>query len=100
MNNGRYSLCFSQKKTGKGQPRADRRKVLNSILYILITGCRWCDLPKGTQWGARSTSHRWFEKWKENGTLERIKQGMLSIAQLNEMIDWESSSLDGSFSPR
>ena len=35
------------KKPGKGQPPADRRKVLNSILYILITGCRWCDLPRG-----------------------------------------------------
>ena len=98
MNNGSYSLCFSQKKRGKGQPRADRRTVLNSILYILITGCRWCDIPKETQFGARSTSHRWFEKWKQNGTLERLKQGMLSIAQLNEMIDWESSSVDGSFS--
>ena len=100
MGDSLFIFPTSPNKLGKGQPRADRRKVLNSILYILITGCRCCDLPKGTQWGARSTSHRWFEKWKENGTLERIKQGMLSIAQLNEMIDWESSSLDGSFSPR
>jgi transposase len=91
-------FIFPKKKRGKGQPPVARRNVLNSILYILITGCRWCDLPKGTQWGARSTSHRWFYKWKEDGTLERIKQGMLSIAQLNEMIDWESSSVDGSFS--
>ena len=33
-------------KRGKGSPPADRRKVLNSILYILITGSRWCDLPR------------------------------------------------------
>ena len=35
---------------------------------------------------ARSTSHRWFEGWKEDGRLERIKPGMLSIVQLNGMI--------------
>ena len=87
-------------KRGKGSPPADRRKVLNSILYILITGSRWCDLPKGEQWGARSTSHRWLERWMEEGTFERIKQGLLSVAHLNGLIDWESSSVDGSFSPR
>ncbi|WP_375515922.1 transposase [uncultured Nostoc sp.] len=32
---------------GKGMPHAPYRHVLNSLLYILITGCRWCDLPRG-----------------------------------------------------
>jgi transposase len=31
-------------KRGKGMPHAPYRYVLNSLLYILITGCRWCDL--------------------------------------------------------
>ncbi|MCG6135166.1 MAG: hypothetical protein MET45_10945 [Nostoc sp. LLA-1] len=34
-------------KRGKGMPHAPYRHVLNSLLYILITGCRWCDLPRG-----------------------------------------------------
>ena len=25
-----------------GRPRADDRMVLNGILYVLTTGCRWC----------------------------------------------------------
>ena len=94
------SLFFPEQKRTRGYPKASKRKVLNSIFYILITGCRWCDLPKGEQWGARSTSHRWLEIWKQDGTFERIKQGFLSIGHLNEQIDWESSSVDGSFSPR
>jgi transposase len=28
-----------------GRPRADDRRCLNVILYVLITGCRWNDLP-------------------------------------------------------
>ncbi len=30
-----------------GGPRADDRMVLNGILYVLTTGCRWCDMPVG-----------------------------------------------------
>ncbi len=28
-----------------GWPRADDRVVLNGILYVLTTGCRWMDMP-------------------------------------------------------
>jgi transposase len=30
-----------------GWPRADDRMVLNGILYVLTTGCRWMDIPLG-----------------------------------------------------
>src|SRR5215216_1439929 len=30
---------------GGGRPRADERKTLNGILYVLRTGCRWEDVP-------------------------------------------------------
>lgn len=30
-------------KRGKGMPHAPFRKVINTLLYILITGYRWCD---------------------------------------------------------
>src|SRR4030095_17226810 len=28
-----------------GRPRCDEREVINGILYVLWTGCRWQDLP-------------------------------------------------------
>jgi transposase len=34
----------------RGRPAAPSRNILNSLLYILIVGCRWCDLPRGPQW--------------------------------------------------
>jgi transposase len=39
-----------------GRPRADDRKVLNGILYVLTTGCRWMDMPK--RHGHYSTAFR------------------------------------------
>jgi len=37
-----------------GRPRADDRKVLNGILYVLRTGCRWKDMPR--EYGAYVTA--------------------------------------------
>jgi hypothetical protein len=30
-------------KKGKGMPHVPYRYAIDSLLYILITGCRWCD---------------------------------------------------------
>ena len=29
-----------------GRPRADDRAMLNAILHVLASGCRWNDLPR------------------------------------------------------
>jgi transposase len=34
-------------KRGRGMPHTPLRQVVNTLLYVLITGCRWCDLPVG-----------------------------------------------------
>ncbi|RME57441.1 transposase, partial [Candidatus Parcubacteria bacterium] len=33
-------------KRGRGMPPVPRRHALNTILYVGITGCRWCDVPR------------------------------------------------------
>ena len=45
-------------KRGKGMPHTPFRYVLNSLLYILIPRCRWCDLPSGEIWASKSSDHR------------------------------------------
>lgn len=43
----------------RGTPRSDLRKVWNSILYILVHGCRWIDLPvEPSRYVPRSTAHK------------------------------------------
>ena len=41
-----------------------------AILYVLITGCRWNNLPR--EYGHDSTAWRRFKRWSLNGTLLRI----------------------------
>ena len=87
-------------KRRPGRPESSKRQILNSILYILITGSRWCDLPKGDQWASRSTAHRWLRTWSRDGTLKIAMDSLRSVTELNQLIDWSAVCVDGSFSPR
>ena len=86
-------------KRGRGFPHAPFRLVLNSILYVLITGSRWCDIPKEPDvFSSKSSAHRWLVRWQEDGTLHKIERGMVAMADLCDQIDWKRASVDGSFS--
>lgn len=53
-----------------GRPPADKRKVVAGIFWILDNGAKWKDLP--SEFGSKSTVHRWFKKWVEAGVFESI----------------------------
>jgi transposase len=55
---------------GFGRPRADRRLLLEGIVYRLKTGRPWRQLPKA--YGDDSTAHRAFHRWDEAGLFDRI----------------------------
>lgn len=84
-------------KPGKGRPHAYFRNILNTILWVLITGARWIDVPRGKGFGTRSTSHRWLGIWETDGTWANIKAHLMGQAQKLGLIDWTRSSVDGSF---
>lgn len=82
-----------------GRPWIDDRLVWNSAMYVLITGCRWVDIPVGEQWAKKSTAHRRLRRYEELGQLEKIQARLLGIAHRRGLIDWENGAIDGSFSP-
>jgi len=45
-----------------GRPRTDDRMVLNGILYVLTTGCRWMDTP--LKYGSYKTAWKRLERWQ------------------------------------
>jgi len=86
-------------KRGRGMPHVPFRKIVNTLLYILITGCRWCDVPCGPQWASKSATHRWLQRWHGDGTLAAMHARILGIAEERGMIRWEYGAVDGAFSP-
>ena len=56
---------------GGGRPReTSMRDVLDAIFYILRTGCQWRYLPGDLP--PRCTVWRYFDRWRHDGTLDRI----------------------------
>ena len=86
-------------KPGRGMPHVPFRHVLNTLLYLLITGCRLCDIPSGDPWASKSSAHRWLKRWAEDDTLVLLQARILDIAQEHGLIHWEYGAVDGSFSP-
>ncbi len=84
-------------KNATGRPPSEARSVLNTIFYLLITGCRWCDVPVGKKWAKKSSAHRRLGKWQKNGTFASLKASLLGAAHLAGKIDWQNASVDGSF---
>src|SRR5215469_2007565 len=80
-----------------GRPRADDRRTVEGILYVLITGCRWQDLP--SEYGAPTTVWRRLKRWGEAGVWERIWRSALTFLDANAKLDWSIAFLDGSFVP-
>jgi len=53
-----------------GRPRADRRKLVEGIVYRMKTGRPWREIPKA--YADDSTAHRTFHRWDEAGIFEQI----------------------------
>lgn len=86
-------------KRGRGMPPTPFRQVMNTLLYVLITGCRWCDLPRGPAWASKSAAHRWLKRWQHEGALAAMQARLLGIAEERGMIQWQYGAVDGAFSP-
>ena len=54
-----------------GRPRIlSMRRVVNAILYILVTGCQWAMLPK--EYPNHNSVYHHFQRWSWEGVWEQI----------------------------
>jgi len=80
---------------GGGRPRADDRKCMNAIFFVLRTGCQWKALD-ATGICPGSTAHDRFQEWEEAGVFyEFWKAGLLEYDYFVG-IEWAWLSMDGS----
>jgi transposase len=55
------------------------REVLNSIFYVLATGCQWSAMPKDLT--PKSTAHDYFIMLDRSGALQRIHEALYIAAR-------------------
>jgi len=76
-----------------GRPRADRRMVVDGILWILRTGSPWRDLPE--EFGPCQTVWRLFNEWNFNGKLDAILRRLQAAFFEAGVMDQELWCVDG-----
>lgn len=76
----------------EGRPRADDRRTLDGILFVLRAGCRWRDLP--ATYGSAITCWRRFTTWEADGTWERVWRTLLDTLDGHAKQAWALAFLD------
>jgi putative transposase len=76
-----------------GRPRADDRRMMTAILYVLRTGIQWEALPHSLS--PHSTAHDRFQEWRVTGVFERLWQEGLYAYDEEVGIDWTWQAMDG-----
>ena len=79
-------------KAKMGRPRADDRKTMNGILYVLTTGCRWEDMPR--EYGSHKTAWRRHKELQEKGIWEKILREILNKGYEEKKVRLEEVALD------
>jgi len=86
---------LKQRRRKTGRPPADLYEVINGMLYVLSTGCRWRDLPH--DYGVSYiTCYRRFIKWVKNGALKKLFEELKSQANKKNLLHWRNVYLDAS----
>lgn len=80
-------------KQSRGGKWADHRTVLNGMFCILRSGSAWRDLPE--RYGKWQTVYDRFNRWKNDGTVDRICKALRVRLDKEGKIDWDVWCVDG-----
>lgn len=78
-----------------GRPAADLYEVVNGMLYVLSTGCRWRDLPHDYA-VSYVTCYRYFIRWINDGKFRKIFEELKYTANKKNLLHWRNAYLDAS----
>jgi len=81
---------WAKKRTGR--PAADWRTILNGIIFRMRSGCQWDQLPQC--YGAKSTVHRWFQRWNQAGIMAKIWAALVAECEELGAISWDWQAAD------
>jgi len=79
-----------------GRPPLDKRRVIRGIFWILDNGAKWKDLP--AEFGAKSSVHKYFKQWVEQGVFERIMREAGRLIEDRHGFKVFECFIDGTFS--
>lgn len=88
---------YQRTTTRGGRPPVPPRRCLEGILWVLVSGARWKDLPE--RYPSPSTCWRRLNEWVGEGLLQKAWARLLGRLGRLKHIDWEEAIGDGTFAP-
>ena len=70
LSDDEWALLEPLMPNSRKSTRADDRKIMNAIFYVLRTGMPWRDLPE--RYGPYTTAYNRFNRWSRRGIWKRI----------------------------
>jgi transposase len=85
----------AEKPVGRrgGRPRTPHRVVVKVIWFVLVTGCRWEDVPLELGCSGR-TAHRRLRRWYARGIWERFHIHFLTLLRRAGILEAELAVID------
>jgi transposase len=90
-------LPGTPKRPRGGRPRANDRKVLEGILWLLRSGARGQDMPE--EFPSPATCWRRLRDWEEQEVWLRIGRAFWAEFNERQQLKWSEAFRDGSFAP-
>ena len=78
-----------------GRTRIDDREVINGILYVLSTGCRWEDMPHDIEASPQTRNRRLLE-YQRRKVWQKIVQELMKEAYRKGKINLNNAYHDAS----
>ena len=83
------------KRGPMGRPRRQDRQVLSGILWVLLKGARWCDLP--AEYPPYQTCHRRFQEWVQTGVWQSVLASIAQEFHTRGLYEYAEGFIDGTF---
>jgi transposase len=80
-----------------GRPPHPNRACFEGILFVLISGCRWKDLP--SCFPSKSVCHARFKRWTESGLFQIAWERLLELKSMIGQLELSTLLGDGTFVP-
>jgi|SRR5687768_3575023 transposase len=82
-----------------GRKRWDERACLEGILYVLVHGIPWAELPRIDGFPSGQTCWRRLDEWEKAGVWPQLLARLQASLAAAERIDWSRAIVDATIVP-